>query len=204
MFEIIKAGGPLMWPIIACSIIALAIIAERFWSLRTETISPPNMLNQVLGWVENNQLDVKHIQALYDTSPLGRVLASGLMNKSDHRDVIKEAIEDAGRQVTHQLERFLTTLGTIAMVTPLLGLLGTVLGMINVFTVIASSGVGDPQELSGGISQALITTATGLTVAIPALIFHRLFRRKVDSLVMDMEQEATKLIETLHEKNRSA
>lgn len=193
-----------MWPILACSIIALAIIAERFWSLRAEAISPPNMLNQVIGWIDNNQLDVKHIQALYDTSPLGRVLAAGLLNKNDHRDVIKEAIEDAGRQVTHQLERFLTTLGTIAMITPLLGLLGTVLGMINVFTVISTAGVGDPQQLSGGISQALITTATGLSVAIPALIFHRLFRRKVDSLVIDMEQEATRLIETLHEKNKRA
>lgn len=204
MFEIIKAGGPLMWPIIACSIIALAIVAERFWSLKAETIAPPNMLSQVVAWIEGNRLDVKHIQALYDTSPLGRILAAGLMNKNDSRAVIKEAIEDAGRQVTHQLERFLTTLGTIAMVTPLLGLLGTVLGMINVFTVISTSGVGDPQELSGGISQALITTATGLSVAIPAMIFHRLFRRKVDSLVIDMEQEATKLIETLHEKKRKA
>lgn len=204
MFEIIKAGGPLMWPIIACSIIALAIVAERFWSLRADTIAPPNMLSQVLGWVEKNQLDVKHIQALYDASPLGRVLAAGLMNKNDSREVIKEAIEDAGRQVTHQLERFLTTLGTIAAIAPLLGLLGTVLGMISVFTVISSSGVGDPQELSGGISQALITTAAGLSVAIPALIFHRMFRRKVDSLVMDMEQEATKLIETLHQNKRKA
>lgn len=204
MFEIIKAGGPLMWPILASSIIALAIIAERFWSLRADHISPPNMLNQVIGWIDNNQLDVKHIQALYDTSPLGRVLAVGLLNKHDRREVIKEAIEDAGRQVTHQLERFLTTLGTIAMITPLLGLLGTVLGMINVFTVISTAGVGDPQQLSGGISQALITTATGLTVAIPALIFHRLFRRKVDSLVMDMEQEATRLIETLHEHNQGS
>ncbi len=200
MFEILKSGGPLMWPILLCSIIALAIIAERFWSLRAEVITPPDVLDSVLRLMEKEKLESKHVDALRDNSPLGQILAAGLNNRGNGREVIKEAIEDAGRRVTHDLERFLTTLGTISMVSPLLGLLGTVLGMIGVFSVISTSGVGDPQELSGGISQALVTTATGISVAIPAMVFHRLFRRKVDTLVVDMEQEATRLIENLQSK----
>jgi len=200
VFEILKSGGPLMWPILLCSIIALAIIAERFWSLRAEVITPPDVLDSVLRLMEKEKLESKHVDALRDNSPLGQILAAGLNNRGNGREVIKEAIEDAGRRVTHDLERFLTTLGTISMVSPLLGLLGTVLGMIGVFSVISTSGVGDPQELSGGISQALVTTATGISVAIPAMVFHRLFRRKVDTLVVDMEQEATRLIENLQSK----
>lgn len=198
MLELIKAGGWLMWPIILCSVISLAIIAERFWSLRKKRIAPKNLVAQVYQWEKVGHLDNKRIKTLRLGSPLGRILAAGLVNRRHPRDVMKESIEEVGRHVAHELERFLNTLGTIASITPLLGLLGTVIGMIKVFAVITAHGVGDPSILADGISTALITTAAGLSVAIPSLMFHRYFRGKVDDLVVTMEQEALKMVEVMH------
>ncbi len=198
MLELVKAGGILMWPILLCSVISLAIIAERFWSLQTKRICPRNLVAQVWQWHKAGQLDAKRIQMLRSGSQLGRILAAGLVNRHHERHIMKESIEEAGRHVTHELGKFLNTLGTIASITPLLGLLGTVIGMIKVFTVITTVGVGDPGVLAEGISVALITTATGLTVAIPSLMFYRYFYGKVDELVVTMEQEALKMIEVMH------
>ena len=198
MFEIVKAGGWIMLPILACSVMALGIVFERFWILRSARVLPPKLLGQIWEWVKNDELDQTRIDAVYDSSPLGRILAAGLNNRDHSREIMKESIEDTGRHVAHELERFIDGLGTIAAITPLLGLLGTVLGMIKVFTVITTSGVGSPGELAGGISQALITTAAGLSVAIPALIFHRVFRAKVEGLVVGMEEESLKLVDVLH------
>ena len=198
MLELMKAGGLLMWPILLCSIIALAIVIERFWSLQSERITPKNLVNKVWQWARNGQLDVKKINDIRNESPLGRLLAAGLVNMRHDREVMKESIEEVGRHVAHELERFLNTLGTIAQIAPLLGLLGTVIGMIKVFSVITTQGVGDPSVLAEGISMALITTAAGLTVAIPTLMFYRYFRGKVDELVLTMEQESLKLVEVIH------
>ncbi|GIX22765.1 MAG: biopolymer transporter ExbB [Gammaproteobacteria bacterium] len=198
MFEIIRAGGWIMAPILACSVLALAIVLERYWTLRRNRVIPPKLPEQVWAWIESGQLDEARLAALRESSPLGRVLAAGLENRARPRDVLKEAIEDTGRHVAHELERFIGALGTIAAVTPLLGLLGTVLGMIQVFTVITTAGVGDPGQLAGGISQALITTAAGLSVAIPSLVFHRMLTARVDALVLDMEAYSRRLVETLH------
>ncbi len=197
MLELIKAGGLLMWPILVCSVISLAIIIERFWSLQEQRIAPKYLVAQVWQWAKVGHLDNKRIQNLRISSPLGRILAAGLVNRSHEREVMKESIEEVGRQIAHSLERFLTTLGTIASISPLLGLLGTVIGMIKVFAVITTHGVGDASILAGGISEALLTTAAGLSVAIPTLMFHRYFRGKVDDLVMTMEQEALKMVEVM-------
>jgi len=198
VFELIRAGGFLMWPILACSIVSMAIIAERFWSLRESKIAPTNLVANVWQWHKSEQLDAKRIQALRINSPLGMILAAGLLNRKHSREIMKESIEEVGRLVAHNLERFLNTLGTISSITPLLGLLGTVIGMIKVFTVITSQGIGDPSVLSEGISEALLTTAAGLSVAIPSLMFYRYFRGKVDDLVVTMEQEALKMVEVMH------
>ena len=198
MFELIRAGGFLMWPILACSIISMAIIAERFLSLMETKIVPTNLVANVWQWHKSDQLDAKRIQALRTNSPLGMILAAGLLNRKHSREIMKESIEEVGRLVAHGLERFLNTLGTISSITPLLGLLGTVIGMIKVFTVITSQGIGDPSILSEGISEALLTTAAGLSVAIPSLMFYRYFRGKVDDLVVTMEQEALKMVEVMH------
>ena len=198
MLELIKAGGWLMWPILLCSVIAMAIIAERFWSLRKARIAPDNLVGRVWQWQKEGRLDAERIHYLRAGSPLGMVLAAGLLNRDHSREIMKEGIEEVGRHVAHELERFLNTLGTIASISPLLGLLGTVIGMIKVFTVITVQGVGDPAVLSEGISEALLTTAAGLSVAIPSLMFHRYFRGRVDDLVITMEQEALKLVEAMH------
>jgi len=198
VFELIRAGGFLMWPILACSVVSMAIIAERFWSLRESKVAPINLVANVWQWHKSEQLDAKRIQALRTNSPLGMILAAGLLNRKHSREIMKESIEEVGRLVAHSLERFLNTLGTISSITPLLGLLGTVIGMIKVFTVITSQGVGDPSVLSEGISEALLTTAAGLSVAIPSLMFYRYFCGKVDDLVVTMEQEALKMVEVMH------
>ena len=197
MLELIKAGGLLMWPILICSVISLAIIIERFWSLQQQRIVPKHLVAQVWQWAKVGHLDNNRIQNLRTGSPLGRILAAGLVNRSHKREVMKESIEEVGRHVAHSLERFLNTLGTIASISPLLGLLGTVIGMIKVFAVITTHGVGDASILAEGISEALLTTAAGLSVAIPTLMFHRYFRGKVDELVMTMEQEALKMVEVM-------
>lgn len=192
-----------MVPILLCSVVAMAIIAERFWTLQRRRIAPEDLVLQVWQWAKGGQLDEERIRALRTGSPLGRILAAGLVNRDQARELMKESIEDVGRHVVHELERYLNALGTIASVTPLLGLLGTVIGMIKVFTVITLQGIGDPGVLAGGISEALITTAAGLTVAIPSLMFHRFFRGRIDELVVTMEQEALKMIEALHASARS-
>ncbi len=197
MLEIIRQGGWLMLPILACSALALGIILERFWTLRVKSVIPPNLGEQVQTWALSRKLEERHIQALSANSPLGRILAAALRNRSRSRDIIKESVEDTGRHVVHDLERYLNSLGTIAGVSPLLGLLGTVIGMIKVFSSILIHGVGDANQLAGGISQALITTAAGLFVAIPAFFFYRYFKGLVARLVVEMEQQAIALIDTI-------
>jgi biopolymer transport protein ExbB len=204
MVEIVKAGGLLMAPIILCAIIAMGIILERFWTLQQKRVIPEDLTSKVWGWVKKDQLDQKQIQTLHQGSPLGQILAAGLVNRDRDRTVLKDSIEDTGRHVVHELERYLETLGTVAAISPLLGLLGTVLGMVEVFTDITAHGVGNPTALAGGIATALITTAAGLTVAIPALIGYRYYRTRVDTLVVDMEKEAIKLVEALHRRQERA
>ena len=205
MFEIIKAGGIMMMPILLASVVAIAIIVERLWTLQHDRILPKQLFEKVWQWVEGNQLEDHHLRLLEQNSPLGRLLAAGLANRHHSREIIREAIEDAGRHVVHELERFLSTLGTIAGISPLLGLLGTVFGMIRTFNSITVSGIGSPAALSSGIAEALVATAAGLAVAIPSLICFRMLRRRVDGLVVEMEKEAIKLIQALHqlEINRS-
>jgi biopolymer transport protein ExbB len=198
VFELLKAGGILMVPIVACSILALAIILERIWTLRASRVAPPQTINELWRWIKKKELNGRKLKALQGSSPLGRILAGGLLNAKHGREIMKESIEHEASQVIHDLERFLNPLGTVATITPLLGLLGTVIGMIKVFAEIQLAGVGNAGNLAGGISEALITTAAGLSVAIPALICHRYFIRRVDELVVSMEQEAIKLVEVVH------
>ncbi|MBI3576233.1 MAG: MotA/TolQ/ExbB proton channel family protein [Gammaproteobacteria bacterium] len=198
MFELIKSGGWVMALIIPCSIAALAIIGERLWSLQKKFVTPPNLLPQVRQWLARKELDEQRLTLLRESSPLGRVLAAGLVNRKHSREVIREAIEDSGRHLVPELERYLRTLGTIAAISPFLGLLGTVLGMIEMFAGIGSRGVGDPSIVANGIAQALVATASGIGVAIPSLMFYRYFRGRVSELLVDMEQEAIKLVEIMH------
>lgn len=202
MVEIIAAGGLLMIPIILCSIVAIAIMIERYWTLGSERVSPRYVLAQVWTWLKNNQLNTSKLRELRLSSPLGQILAAGLLNSKYGREAMVESIEHAAAQVVHDLERYLNTLGTIAVITPLLGLLGTVLGMIRVFSEIMLQGTGNANALAGGISEALISTAAGLTVAIPTLMSHRYFTRKVDSLVLALEAESLKLVDALHSDRR--
>ncbi len=198
MFELIRSGGWVMALIIPCSIAALAIIGERLWSLQKKIVAPPNLLPQVQQWLARKELDEQRLTLLRASAPLGRILAAGLANRRHSREVIREAIEDSGRHLVPELERYLRTLGTIAAISPFLGLLGTVLGMIEMFSGIGSRGVGDPSIVANGIAQALVATASGLLVAIPSLMFYRYFRGRVSELLVDMEQEAIKLVEILH------
>ncbi len=202
MFEILTAGGWLMVPIILCSILVIAIGGERFWTLDPKKIAPRHLLAQVWSWIKNNQLDASKLRELKQSSPLGRILAAGLSNSRHGREVMKDSIQEAASQVIHEMERYLTILSTIANIAPLLGLLGTVIGMIKVFTAIMLQGTGNAGVLAGGISEALITTAAGLTVAIPAMILHRFFQRRVDTIVVTMEEEAVKLVDALHSDRR--
>ena len=198
MYELVQAGGWLMVPILLCSVLALAIVTERLWTLRKKKVIPTKLVTGIWNLLNNDALTERHIVEIEKGSLLGRVLAAGLINRHLSRQQVRESIEETGRFVVHEMERFLNTLGTISTITPLLGLLGTVIGMIKVFTAITTIGVGDPGQLAGGISEALITTAAGLTVAIPSLIFHRHLKRKIDELVVGMEQEAMKLVEFIH------
>lgn len=197
MLEILIAGGWAMVPILLCSAVALAIIFERFWSLRRKSVVPPDLGEQVRSWARTRKLDPEHIEALRSNSPLGEILAAALSVRMRSRDIIKERVEDTGRHVVHRLERYLNTLGTIALISPLLGLLGTVFGLIEMFFAVMVSGVGDPLKMAGGIGQALVCTATGLCVAIPAYFFHRYFRGRVADLVVGMEQQTILLIDEL-------
>ncbi len=191
-----------MLPIIFCSIISVSIIAERFWSLRREKVLPHNLVARVWKSIIQDTMTRTDIEELSKESALGQILSAGLTNRKESRERIKECIEERGREVVHDMERFLNTLGTIASISPLLGLLGTVIGMISVFAAITTHGVGDPTALAGGISQAMITTAAGLTVAIFSLVFYRYFRRKVDSIVVEMEREAIKMVDVLHNNRK--
>ena len=198
MLEIIQSGGWMMVPIIIASVLALAITVERFWTLRPGKIAPPDLLSQVWSWMKNKQLDSAKIRTLKDSSPLGNVLAAGLINSRHGRQIMKESIEEVASHEIHEMERYLNALGTIAAVAPLMGLLGTVIGMIKVFAEIMAQGTGQANLLAGGISEALITTAAGLVIAIPALICHRMLQQRVDEIVVYMEQEALKLVDVLH------
>ncbi len=198
MFDLILAGGWIMAPIILCSVLAFTIVVERFFTLRERKIAPPNLVDQIIKLHQKDRITNEAITKLHSNSPLGQILAAGLRNMNAQRDLMKESIEEEGRQVVLELERFLNTLGTIASITPLLGLLGTVIGMIKVFAVITSLGVGDPKILADGISEALLTTAAGLSVAIPSVMFYRFFRGRVDELLLKMEAQAVYLVEVVH------
>lgn len=200
MFEIVKAGGPVMVPIILASIIAAAIFLERLWTLQQRRVMPAELTEKVWKWVEQRQIQDKHILALQQNSPLGKILAAGLANRHRDRAILKEAIEDTGRHVVHELERFIGTLGTIASISPLMGLLGTVIGMIRTFNAIRTEGIGDPAALGGGIAEALITTAAGLTIAIPALLGYKYLRGRVSNLVVEMEKESIKLVQAMESR----
>ncbi len=197
MWEIIQSGGILMWPLILCSVLAVAITAERFWTLRRSQIAPADLLSRVWGWMKKDQMNSARLRELRESSPLGRVLAAGLVNARHGRDLMKESIQEAASVEVHYMERYLNALGTIAGVAPLIGLLGTVFGMIEVFNQIVLQGTGNAGAFAGGISEALVTTAAGLMVAIPALVAHRILTRRVDEIVVFMEQEATKLVDVL-------
>jgi biopolymer transport protein ExbB len=201
--NILVAGGWLMVPIVLSSIAVFAISVERYWTLNPKKIAPRNQLGEVWAQLQNNSFDAEKLKELRRSSPLGRILAAGLSNSRHGRDVMKDSIEEAANQVIHELERYLSILGSIASIAPLLGLLGTVFGMIQVFSEIMLAGSnGNTAALAGGIAQALITTAAGLIVAIPAMISHRFFLRRVDELVVTMEQDAVKLVDALHNDRR--
>lgn len=197
MFAIIQAAGWPIWPLLLASVIAVALIIERAVTLRSSKIIPSTLLEQVLTVYQRQGVNEDVLDKLAQDSPLGEVLAAGLRNRGSSRYVMKEAVEEAGRTVAHELERFLTTLGTIATASPLLGLFGTVIGMIEIFGSQSPTGT-NPQQLAHGISIALYNTAFGIGIAIPALIFYRHFRNKVDGFVVDMEQQAAKLIDIVH------
>ena len=197
MWSIIQAAGWPIWPLIFASVIALALIFKRTWSLRQSVVAPAGMVDRVLADYKQQGLTQELLAKTAMQGPLGRVLAAGLANVKSPRPVMKEAIEEVGRIVSHELERFLTTLGTIAAMSPLLGLFGTVVGMIEIFGSQSAAG-SNPIQLAHGISVALYNTALGLIVAIPSMIFYRHFRAKVDSLVLEMEQQAIKLVELAH------
>lgn len=197
MLAIIEAAGWPIWPLILASVLALAIIIERFYSLRVSEVAPPTLLMSVVKQLQAHGVSNEMLNTLAADSPLGQIFAAGLRNVKSSREVMKEAIEEAGRAVTHDLERFLTSLGTIAAVAPLLGLLGTVIGMVEIFGSQTPTG-SNPAQLAHGISVALYNTAFGLIVAIPAMIFYRFFRARVDNLAIEMEQQAIKLVEVVH------
>ena len=198
MLSIIEAAGWPIWPLLLCSVIALAIIGERLWSLRQNVVLPKNMLVHAVQAYRQNGVTPQLLTQLAAT-PLGQILAAGLRNEKHAPAVMKEAIEETGHVVAIDLERFLTTLGTIATISPLLGLFGTVIGMIEIFgSQSPSGGGGNPLVLAHGISIALYNTAFGLVVAVPSMVFYRYFRTKVDALLVEMQMQAVKLVEIVH------
>jgi len=197
VWELVKAGGWPMVPLLLLGVLALAIVLERFWSLRRNEVLPPGLGQEVRNWAARGKLDASHIESLRANSPLGALLAAALEARNRPREQIRERIEDTGRHLVHRMGRFLNALGTIASAGPLLGLLGTVVGMIQMFLGILDHGVGDVNQLAGGIGKALVCTATGMIVAIPALMFHRYFRGRIDGYVIEMEQEAGALLDSL-------
>ena len=216
MLELVKAGGWPMIPLLLLAVVALAIVVERFWTLRRKEVMPPGLGAEVRSWAARGQLDPAHIESLRRNSPLGALLAAALDARNRPRDQIRERLEDVGRHLVHRMEKYLNALGTIAAAGPLLGLLGTVVGMIQMFLGILDHGVGDVNQLAGGIGKvgmpfdadhfagrigkALVCTATGMIVAIPALMFHRYFRGRIAGYTIEMEQEATALLDALDAK----
>ena len=198
MLEMVKSGGWLMVPRLLASVLALAIILERAWTLRSRRVAPPDLLADVWTQLQAGELKGEALRNLQAGSPLGALLAAGLVNARHGREMTKEAIENAATPVVHELERYLSLLGTIALISPLLGLLGTVVGIIDAFLVVTAGGIGDPTALAGGISKALVTTASGIAVAIPAMIMHRYYLRHIQTLTVSMEQQAVKLVDMLH------
>jgi len=197
MFEIIVAGGWVMIPILGCSVVAAVIAIERFLALRAERVAPTQLLNQVWHWVQEEGITRERLEELRGSSPLGQILSAALGSADQGREVVKDRVEDAAVQVVHGLERYVGVLGTIASIAPLLGLLGTVLGMMRAFSVIMLHGSGSASLLAGGISEALVTTAAGLMVAVPALICHRFFERRIDTLAVDMQDRTVRLVDAL-------
>ncbi|TSA50355.1 MAG: MotA/TolQ/ExbB proton channel family protein [Nitrosomonadales bacterium] len=197
MWSIIEAAGWPIWPLLIASVVSVAIIGERFWTLRTSAVAPKSLLTEVQHSLKQGGVTKDTCLRLERHSPLGEIFASALCNVDTSREVMKESIEETGRAVTHKLERFLTTLGTIATVSPLLGLLGTVIGMVELFGAFTATGH-DVAQFARGISVALYNTAMGIIVAVPSMIFYRHFRAKIDTLIVDMEQEAIKLVEIIH------
>lgn len=199
MYALIQAAGWPIWPIIFASVVAVGIIIERVLALRQSVVAPRDLLSKVVEEYRKSGVNAEMLVRLHKNSPLGRIFAAGLKNVKSTRDVMKESIEEAGRSVVHDLDRYLTTLGTIASMSPLLGLFGTVIGMIEIFgSNSPTGGAGNPAQLAHGISVALYNTALGILVAIPSMIFYRHFRAKVDTLVVEMELQALKLVEIVH------
>jgi biopolymer transport protein ExbB len=198
VIEIIQAAGWPIWPIILCSIIAIAIIGERFYSLRQELVAPRDLLPKVIQEYRKSGVTADMLARTAQSSLLGKVLAAGLKNINSPREVMKESIEEAGRAASQELDRYLTTLGTIATMSPLLGLLGTIIGMIEIFGASTPTGITDPAQLAHGISIALYNAAFGIIVAVPSLVFYRHFRARADSLIVEMELQAVKMVEVIH------
>lgn len=204
MLELVKAGGWPMIPLLLLAVLALAIVVERFWTLRRKEVMPPGLGEEVRNWAVRGQLEPAHIESLRRNSPLGELLAAALDVRNRPRDQIRERIEDTGRHVVHRMEKFLNALSSIASAGPLLGLLGTVVGMIQMFLGIQESGLGDVNQLAGGIGKALVCAATGMIVAIPALMAHRYFRGRINGFVIEMEKEAGALLDALESRPQRA
>ncbi|PJK08204.1 biopolymer transporter ExbB [Lysobacteraceae bacterium NML120232] len=202
MIELVKAGGWPMIPLVLLTLVAVAIIAERFWTLRRSEVLPPELGEEVRSWVKRGKMEQQHIESLRATSPLGELLASALDARNQPREVIRERMEDTGRRIVHRMEKYLNTLGSIASAGPLLGLFGTVVGMIQMFLVIGDHGVGDVNQLAGGIGKALVCAATGMIVAIPALMFHRYFKGRINGYIVEMEHEAAQLLDVLANRKK--
>lgn len=198
MIDLLVAGGWVMPLIVACSVVALSISIERYIALDRSKVAPPHLLATVWRDLKQGELNAQKLAQLRTNSPLGAILAAGIANRGQGRDVMKESISEAASHVVHDLERYLNSLGTVAAIAPLLGLLGTVVGMIDVFTQITTVGTGNANALAGGISEALLTTAAGLIVAIPALVMHRYYTGLIDTIVVDLEREAIKLVDAIH------
>ena len=203
MLAIIEAAGWPIWPIILCSIVAVGIIGERFWSLRKELVTPRGLLAQVIQEYRQKGVSPEMLDRLAQSSLMGRIFVAALRNVGSTREIMRESIEEAGRAAAHDLGRFLTTLGTIATMSPLLGLLGTIIGMIEIFGVQGPTGMANPGQLAHGISIALYNAAFGIIVAVPSLVFYRHFRARVDSLVVEMEIQAVKLVEIIQGERKA-
>ncbi|MEQ1881831.1 MAG: MotA/TolQ/ExbB proton channel family protein [Burkholderiales bacterium] len=203
MLHIIQAAGWPIWPIIFCSIVAMGIIGERFYSLRQQIVAPRDLLGVVVSEYRQKGVSAEMLQRVAQTSALGRIFAEALKNVGSTREIMKETIEEAGQTVSHELNRFLTTLGTISTMSPLLGLLGTIIGMIEIFGSQGPSGMADPAQLAHGISIALYNAAFGIIVAVPSLVFYRHFRARADTLIVEMEVQAVKLVEIIHGERKA-